>query len=73
MSFEDVETLKTAFTLYTIPTRPTLPYACETFMVLRKRNITYTRVIVTPPVYGIKHHIKMLIFSMFPKLRLKHA
>jgi hypothetical protein len=73
MSFEDVETLKTAFTLYNIPTRPTLPSACKTFMVLRKRNITYTRVIVTPPVYGIKHHFKMLIFSMFSKLRLKHA
>ncbi len=73
MSFEDVETLKTAFTLYNIPTRPTLPSACKTFMVLRKRNITYTRVIVAPPVCGIKHHFKMLISSMFSKLRLKHA
>ncbi|PVX26937.1 MAG: hypothetical protein CW716_04885 [Candidatus Bathyarchaeum sp.] len=73
MSFEDVETLKNAFTVYNIPARPASYSASKTFMVLRKRNITYTRVIVAPPVYGIKHHFKMLISSMFSKLRLKHA
>jgi hypothetical protein len=73
MSFEDVETLKTAFTLYGFPTRPASSYAHQTFKVLRKRNVTYTRVTVVPPICGIKHHFKMLIFSMFSKLRLKHS
>ena len=72
MSFEDVEALKTAFTVYNIPTRPTLPSTSKT-LVIRKRNITYTRIIVAPPVYGIKHHFKMLLFSMFSKLRNRHA
>jgi hypothetical protein len=73
MSFEDVENLKTAFTLYDIPTRPPSASACKTFLILQKNNITYTRVIVAPPVYGIKHHFKMLIFSLFSKLKIKHA
>lgn len=73
MSFEDVETLKTAFTLYDIPTRPPSPSSCKTFFILRKRNITYTRVIVASPVNGVKYHFKMLIFSLFSKLKIKHA
>jgi hypothetical protein len=72
MSFEDVEALKSAFTVYSIPARPTPPSTCKRF-VRRKRNITYTRVIVAPPVYGVKHHFKMLLFSMFSKLRNRHA
>jgi len=74
MSFEDVEALKTAFTVYNVPERPkssdTTP---KTIMKLRNRSITHTRIIVAPPVHGVKHHFKMLLFSMFSKLRLKHA
>jgi hypothetical protein len=74
MSFEDVEALKTAFTFYTVPERPTSSDTTpKTIMKLRKRNITHTRIIVSPPAYGVKQHFKILLFSMFSKLRLKHV
>ena len=74
MSFEDVEALKTAFTVYNIPERPTSSGTKpKTVIKMRKRNITHTRIIVSPPAYGVKHHFKMLLFSMFSKLRLKHV
>jgi hypothetical protein len=73
MSFEDVENLRTAFMLYDIPTRLPSPSACKTFLILRKKNITYTRVILAPPVYGVKHHFKMLVFSLFSKLGIKYV
>ncbi|PVX26010.1 MAG: hypothetical protein CW691_02955 [Candidatus Bathyarchaeum sp.] len=72
MSFEDVECLKNAFTVYDIPTRPSAPSACKTFLVIRKRNTTYTRLIVPSQVYGVKHHFKMLTLSLLSKLGLKH-
>ena len=73
MSFEDVENLKTTFKIYDIPARPASSTTPKTFMMLQKRNITPTRIIVTPPVYGAKHHFKMLIFSLFSKIGLEHA
>jgi hypothetical protein len=71
MNFEDVECLKDAFTLYNISAiSPPHPSVTKTLFVLRKRSVTYTRVVLPPPVYGVKHHFKMLIRSMFSKLKL---
>jgi hypothetical protein len=72
MSFEDVECLKDAFTVYDISGKP--PHsASQTLVVLRKSNISYMRAIITPPVYGVKHHIRMLIYSLLYKLRIKRS
>jgi len=73
MSFEDVECLKNAFTIYGIPTKSPPPSTRKTVLMLRKRSTTYARVIVAPPVYGIKHHFKMLTLSLLSKLGIKRA
>jgi hypothetical protein len=69
MSFEDVEFLKSAFTVYGVPVRSPASCSSRTFLVIRKRNTTYTRVTVAPPVYSVKHHFKMLVYSLLSKLR----
>ena len=69
MSFEDVEFLKGAFTVYGVPAKSPALSSSKTFLVIRKMNTTYTRVTVSPPVYSIKHHFKMLVFSLLSKLR----
>jgi hypothetical protein len=73
MSFEDVECLKNVFTVYDIPKKTVTPSNSKTFLVIRKRNTTYTRVTVAPPLYGIKHNLKMLLFSLLSKLRIKRG
>jgi hypothetical protein len=73
MSFEDVEFLKSAFTVYGVPARSPNPCNSRTFLVIRKRNTTYTRVTVAPPVYSIKHHFKMLVYSLLSKLRPRRS
>jgi hypothetical protein len=71
MSFEELECLKNAFTIYNISSIPPPPYSeSKTLFVLKKRDTTYMRVIVPPPVYGVKHHFKMLIRSLLSKLRI---
>jgi hypothetical protein len=73
MSFEDVECLKNAFTIYGVPPKSSPPSTRKTVLMVRKRNTTFTRVIVSPPVYGIKHHFKMLTLSLLSKLGIKRA
>jgi hypothetical protein len=71
MSFEDVECLKNAFTVYNLSTVPPPPPSeTKPLLVIRKRIVTYTRVVVTPPVYGAKHHFRMLIRSLVSKLKI---
>jgi hypothetical protein len=69
MSFEDVEFLKSAFTVYGVPTRSPALSNSKTFLVIRKRDTTYARVTVVPPVYSIKHHFRMLVYSLLSKLK----
>jgi hypothetical protein len=72
MNFEDVECLKNAFTVYNLSTTPP-PLSATKTLVFQKRSITYTRVIFPPPVYGVKHHFKMLVRSMLSKLKLNRG
>ncbi|MCW4035049.1 MAG: hypothetical protein NWF03_06755 [Candidatus Bathyarchaeota archaeon] len=73
MNFEDLENMKHDFTIYSMSEKPVSCSASKTFLVLRKKNTTYTRVVVTPPVYSAQHHFRLLIHYLLCKLRLKHA
>jgi hypothetical protein len=74
MSFEDVEYLKNAFTIYNIPKRPSRAEASgKPFMIIRKRNTIYTRVVLNPQNFGVKHNFKMLTKSLLYKLKIKRA
>jgi hypothetical protein len=70
MSFEDVELLKDNFTLYDVPAKASVS---KSVIVVRKKDTTFTRIVVTAPVFGVKYHFKMLALSVFSKLKLKRV
>jgi hypothetical protein len=73
MNFEDLETLKHNFTVYNFPTTEIPASNLKTFLVVRKRDVTYTRIRIPPQVYGVQYHFKMMVVALISKLRLTHA